>query len=157
MSKKLIPLLITVLALVGIADAGYLTYQKWFGSPPPCTVHFKCQTVLESPWATLAGLPLSVWGLLYYSLVLTLGVLIFLKQEDSSNSPRSKQLSTALLLLASGGSLFSFYLLFLMGVILKAWCLYCLVSAINCQLILISSIANYWSRKHDAISVQAST
>lgn len=146
MPKLLIPLLITLSALLGLLDATYLTYEKWYGSPPPCNLHFQCQTVLDSSWSSLFGIPLSVWGGLYYASILGLGIFMYWVAGQNSSPQRTKTLKRGLLLLTMGGSLFSLYLLFIMGVVLKAWCLYCLFSAFNCQLLLLLSVINFYKK-----------
>lgn len=123
-----------ILPLLGIADAGYLTYEKMQNQLPPCGSGFDCGEVLNSPYAMIGPIPLSVFGLLYYSLLLILGICHFLEIDFSKYTKHKKlklmvkplQLYTTV---SAFGLLFSFYLVLLMGVIIKAWCLYCLVSA----------------------------
>jgi uncharacterized membrane protein len=60
-----------VLALAGIAVAGYLTYVHYAELVPLCVGGGGgCERVQSSPWAELAGVPVALLGLLAYAAVL---------------------------------------------------------------------------------------
>jgi len=60
-----------VLALAGVAIAGYLTYVHYAELEPFCVGGGGgCERVQTSPWAELAGVPVAVLGLLAYLTVL---------------------------------------------------------------------------------------
>ena len=60
-----------VLALAGIAVAGYLTYVHYAELEPLCVGGGGgCERVQSSPWAELAGVPVALLGLLAYAAVL---------------------------------------------------------------------------------------
>jgi uncharacterized membrane protein len=64
---------IVVLCLLGIADAGYLTYVHYEGLKVLCLSSGGCETVQASKWAKLDGIPVSVLGLIgYIAILLTL-------------------------------------------------------------------------------------
>ena len=64
---------IVILCLVGIGDAGYLTYVHYEGLKVLCLSSGGCETVQASKWAKLDGIPVSVLGLIgYISILLTL-------------------------------------------------------------------------------------
>lgn len=65
--------------LLGIATAGYLTLTHYKNYTDPAFSSFcaiskaiNCDTVAQSPWSVLFGLPVSVWGLLGYLIFLVL-------------------------------------------------------------------------------------
>ena len=133
--KTFLLLLHVALPLIGLADAGYITYEDLTGYIPPCGAGFDCGTVLTSPYSHIGPVPIAALGLLYYTTLLILGVLLMLEIEISHFLPKSlkkivttQQLYTAI---TAFGLLFSFYLLFVMAVVLQSWCLYCLISAIT--------------------------
>ncbi|MBP7875666.1 quinone-dependent dihydroorotate dehydrogenase [Candidatus Woesebacteria bacterium] len=131
-------LLIIMLSLVGLTDASYLTYQRAFNIIPPCIPGFQCETVLRSPYANIGVIPLSALGILYYSIVLFLGILVYLESPLPSwlGLKRSKITTLdALQITTTFGLFFSAYLITLMSVVIKAWCTYCLISAIACLLL----------------------
>lgn len=149
--KTLLILLVVVLSLVGISDAGYITYEEFSGIIPPCSNGFQCEKVLTSQWAHIGPIPLSLLGLGYYATVFTIGVLLYLGVKKIpvplpiiSDWP----LEYFLLLLTSSGALFSLYLIFLMGVVIQGWCFYCLISATtSLALFTISAIIGKLSAK----------
>jgi dihydroorotate dehydrogenase len=144
-------LLLVILSLVGIADAGYITYEKYAGIVPPCGAGFDCGAVLNSRWASIGPVPVSVLGLLFYATVLTLASLHFLELEIFSQKQKDVALKSSasiktyahlspihlLACITIIGLIFSFFLLFLMAVVIKAWCLYCLISAATSILLFI--------------------
>ena len=50
-----------LLALVGLADALYLTIEHVTGQSVRCTIISGCSAVLSSPYAVVAGIPLARW------------------------------------------------------------------------------------------------
>ncbi|MFQ5683343.1 MAG: vitamin K epoxide reductase family protein [Candidatus Binatia bacterium] len=68
------------LALIGTGITGYLTASTWTGQAVAgCTVGSGCDVVLNSRWATLFGLPTSLWGFLTYA---GLAGIAFIKRSD---------------------------------------------------------------------------
>lgn len=138
--KPLLPLLITMLALLGMMDAGFITYSEVTGNFPPCKPPFACRTVLDSSWSRIGPVPLYALGMLYYSVLFIVGVLVVTETRFSLKKKRLN-LPKILCVIGTLGGAFSLWLLFVMGIILHAWCLYCLLSAINCLIIFILSAA----------------
>ncbi|MBD0336842.1 MAG: vitamin K epoxide reductase family protein, partial [Cyanobacteria bacterium Co-bin13] len=66
--------LIAGIAGLGILETSYLTWSKLTGNAVACPVE-GCDRVLNSPYATVFGLPLPLFGLLAYGLVFILAVL----------------------------------------------------------------------------------
>jgi uncharacterized membrane protein len=61
---------IVILCLLGIGDAGYLTYVHYEGLKVLCLSSGGCETVQASKWAKLDGVPVSVLGLIGYITIL---------------------------------------------------------------------------------------
>ena len=59
-------LAIVLLAVLGIADAAYLTYVHYAGLKVLCLASGGCETVQASKWSKLDGIPVSVLGLAGY-------------------------------------------------------------------------------------------
>ena len=55
-----------VLALVGFADAAYLTATHYAGASVFCGASGGCETVLSSEFATLGPVPVALIGAVYY-------------------------------------------------------------------------------------------
>ncbi len=51
-----------VVAVVGLAIAGYLTVVHYAGGEPVCAIAHGCDVVQSSRYATLAGVPVALLG-----------------------------------------------------------------------------------------------
>jgi uncharacterized membrane protein len=110
---------IAFLSLIGLADAIYLTVEKLMGGIVQCGIS-NCQDVLNSPYATIAGIPLAAFGALAYFTVFSLATLAAFGYEGA----RSILLYVVTLMLA-----FSIWLFILQAFVLHAFCQFCLLSA----------------------------
>jgi uncharacterized membrane protein/glutaredoxin len=106
------------LSSIGIFLTAYLTWTSFAGATPQgCAVGGGCDTVLTSRWATLLGLPTSLWGLLGYA---ALAAIAFVRRAD-------KQWSYAWTV-AFFGFCYSVYLTVISLTQLQSACPYCLTS-----------------------------
>src|SRR5829696_9199429 len=64
-----------LLALVGLADAIYLTVEHLAGRSVRCTITSGCEEVLNSAYATVGGVPLAALGAVAYFTVFSLAIL----------------------------------------------------------------------------------
>lgn len=124
MTKRNVWYLILALAVVGIIDAGYLTWEHYANVIPPCStsIFVDCGAVLRSKYALVFGIPLAVYGLLYYSAV-TLSILY----AQITNRRVGRYL---LVFLTTAGTFISGYLMYLQLFIIGSICLYCTGSAL---------------------------
>jgi uncharacterized membrane protein len=135
-------LLIGVIALLGVVNTGYLTWQKLSQTPGLCSAG-GCNTVLASDYASFAGIPLTLMGLLSY---VAIAVMAFAPSFIDPQSKRSahQQLNTvtwlAMLALATGIAIFSGYLMILLAYVIKAACPFCIFSAISAAAIFLLTI-----------------
>jgi uncharacterized membrane protein len=103
-------------AFVGAAVAGYLTWTHFADASVICVAGGGCETVQESEYAEIAGIPVALLGLLTYLTVLALVA------WDSVGA----RLGAASL--AFVAFLFSLYLLALQLFVIDAVCIWCLVN-----------------------------
>ena len=103
---------------VGLGVAGYLTVVHYDGGSPVCAIAHGCATVQQSEYASLAGVPVALLGVLGYAAILV-GLLI-----DSEPA----RLATAFLALAGAG--FSAWLTYVEVFTLEAICSWCVASAV---------------------------
>ena len=68
-------ILASVLSLLGLADALYLTIEHLTGQTVRCTILSGCSEVLSSQYAVVAGMPLAAVGAAAYFAVFSLAVL----------------------------------------------------------------------------------
>ena len=114
-----------ILTSIGLLDTLYLTYQHFVNTIPPCHLSFlgDCGQVLQSVYATVYGVPIALLGAIHYSLLfLSLFVALY------SGKILWKRI---VFILTAIGFVTSLYLVSLQGFVLRAWCLYCLFSALT--------------------------
>lgn len=130
MGKTRFRILITigVIALLGIANAGYLAYIAFEGVAPTCTIIKGCELVAASPYARVFGIPLALFGVLFYTLVLGTALWGFLA------APRSR-VARFILPLTALGFLLSLYFLYLQAFVIHAFCQYCLFSLLDATIL----------------------
>lgn len=141
-------IIVLVVALIGFADASFLTLEHYRGEIPPCSLGsiFGCETVLTSSFATIAGVPIALLGAVYY-LTMAVGAFAYLEGR--------REIALRLTLpLAGVGFLFTLVLLSLMAFVIKAWCLYCLVSVLTSTTLFVLAIITF--RKYGGESVPVS-
>ncbi len=111
--------LTAVLALIGLAIAGYLTWVHYAGLEPVCVGGGGgCERVQSSRWAELAGIPVAVLGLGGYVLILAS---LLLPEETGA-------VVAAFLALVGFG--FSAWLTYVEIVKIDAICQWCVASAV---------------------------
>ncbi len=114
---------IMLVGFTGFLDSVYLTAKRFIGGPIPCFVFTGCDTVAQSPYALLFGVPLSVIGVLYYLSVILLVVFYFGTNQQTAMKVFS--------LLSVVGFLASIYFIYLQAFVIKAFCFYCILSAVT--------------------------
>lgn len=118
-SSKLF-IIIACVALVGLADAVYLTVQHVTGQSVRCTIVSGCSEVLSSSYASFNGIPLALIGAIAYFTVFSLAIL----------AAFSYPLVRKLLVVAVGLMfLTTLWLLYLQAFVIGHFCQFCLLSA----------------------------
>lgn len=118
-NKYILPL-IGFLAFLGFLDATYLTILHYKNVIPPCSVIRGCETVLTSQFATLWGIPIALFGVLFYIAVISVCILFYHHSR--------KIFANAIFFIASTGIVVSTILFYIQMAILKTFCQYCLIS-----------------------------
>jgi uncharacterized membrane protein len=120
---------ILVLSALGIILSLYLTYMHFTESQAAfCAAGSDCDTVRQSGFSTIMGIPVAATGVAGYSVIL----IVFL----SGMKKRTKWL--LLYILALAGFVFSAYLTYLELFVIKAMCMYCIFSAVLMTIIFIA-------------------
>jgi uncharacterized membrane protein len=133
MNPKPFFIALLVLGFIGFLDATYLTATHFMDSPPGCGEGGGCEEVTTSEYSTLFGLPIAMFGLLFYLSVIFLSLLWF--DRGFGFIPRILPFITAPAFLFSG------WLVYLMLFVLEAICWYCMGSAASSTLIFLTSVA----------------
>jgi uncharacterized membrane protein len=122
----------TVLAVVGLAVATYLTIIHYAGINPACTAGQSCVKVQTSVWSKVDGVPVALLGLIGYALILA-----------SLLAPDREESRLATLGLTVVGVGFSAYLTYRELFSIHAICEWCVSSAVILTLLLIGAIVRY--------------
>jgi len=138
---------VLALALAGIGVACYLTYIEATGTAAVCGPVGDCNTVQQSRYATVFGVPVAAMGLVgYIGIVLAWGLARF---RTGVVAEWAKIGMFAITLL---GTLFSIYLTFLEPFVIGATCAWCLSSAVliaALHVYAVRSVGSAWSRLRD--------
>ncbi|MBU7587139.1 MAG: vitamin K epoxide reductase family protein [Nostoc sp. TH1S01] len=142
--------IIAAIAGFGALVTGYLTIEKLTGGSVACVAQAStrgCNDVLSSPWGTVFGQPLALFGFLAYTsmVILALAPLV-VKSEDNSQRKKIENLTWLLLLVgAIAMSVFSGYLMYLLAFQIKALCPYCIASALfSLSLLVFTLLGRTW-------------
>lgn len=116
-----------VISLLGFLDATYLTVEFFRGVIPNCGNFTGCETVTTSPYSAIGGVPVALFGALYY-LSIFLGVMLYVDQRDVRVLQWVSRFTVA-------GLLASAVFVYLQVAVIGAWCLYCVASAVTSTLL----------------------
>ena len=103
-------------SVAGVALAAYLTYVHYQPAALICTTGGGCETVQQSKYAVLAGIPVAVLGLAAWTAALVLAIW-------DSELARTLLLAIALIALA-----FAVYLVVLQLFVIDAVCTWCMIN-----------------------------
>ena len=123
--------LILLLAFFGLADSAYLAEHIRTGTPLICDFQgfSDCNTVAESPYSRVLGVPLADFGVAFYGLLFILAALEL--------AYPMRYVRRAIQGLAAAGLIASAYFMFLQFSVINAVCIYCTVSAVISLLIFV--------------------
>ena len=123
---------LVAVSLIGLADSSYLTAKHYLGSPVNCSIFNGCEKVTTSPYSIILGVPVELLGVLYYFSFLLL-IIFYIDTRREKILEFTARFSII-------GVIASFWFLFLQIFIIKALCLYCLISATSSALLFILGI-----------------
>ncbi|CAK6701527.1 Vitamin K epoxide reductase [Synechococcus sp. CBW1107] len=135
-----------ILATIGAIDTGAITLKRWgLIGPLSCPGGAEgCDKVLNSVWGSLFGQPLSLFGFLAYATVLVLAVLPLVLRGEA-RSAIAERSWWGLFLFSGGMAVFSLLLMGLLVFKIKAFCFFCVLSAVlSLSLFVLSLIGGQW-------------
>ncbi len=148
-------IIIAILSTIGLVDTGSITLKDWglLTSLSCPGIKDSCETVLNSPWGTLFennqfSIPLSFAGFITYLLILILTLFLSLNLI-SPKEKLNKLIWWLIFLISCGSSIFSLLLINIMFFKIKAYCFFCILSAVlSISIFIISMIgAKFESRE----------
>jgi uncharacterized membrane protein len=123
-----------VISIIGTADAIYLLIYKLTGNPHMCLGNGGCHNVNFSPYSEIGGIPVSIFGIFAYLVILLILALEARVKIAKENGP------LAIFGISLCGVAFSVYLTYLEIYVIHAICPFCVVSAIAITFIFILAI-----------------
>ena len=139
---------IGAVAAVGLVETAFLTAVELAGSAADVCPTSGCKEVLESPYATVFGLPLTLFGFIAYTsmAVLAFAPLAIAPQKNKQLRSNLEKI-TWLPMFALGTAMlvFSINLMYVMLFKIDALCPYCIASALlSVTLFVLTSIGRDW-------------
>ncbi len=129
-------MVLAVLSLLGLLVALYmLAYAMGFTGPVICGVG-DCEAVQNSPYSRIGSFPVAGFGIVGYLAML---VLAFLGLQPSF--VRSRLVAVGLLVGSIVGLAFSAYLTYLEAFVIRAWCQWCVLSAVIMLLAFLAALS----------------
>lgn len=130
-------ILMGLISTVGLIDAMYLTVTHYTQALVPCNFTHGCETVLQSSYSEILGLPIASLGIIFY--VVALAAVVYFLQH--------KTYHWWLSVWGIIGFCSTLYLLYIQAFVLNAFCQYCLLSAATSTLIFILTTVLYWNNR----------
>lgn len=124
MGRKTLLAVILTLALLGLADSWYLAESAATDTPLVCGPGMLegCNAVAQSPYSKLFGIPLGVYGVLFYGLIFAFSLTALMY--------KSRMVPLYLFIVSGAGALASLAFLYIQFFLIQALCIYCLMSAL---------------------------
>ena len=140
--------IIGAIAIAGAVLTAYLTVTKLTGSGPACSVDggagAGCSGVLDSAYATVFGLPLSLFGCLAYISMAAFALVPLAIDRDKQKALKKQAENYTWWLLLAGSiamAVFSGYLMYVLATELRTSCPYCIGSALFSLSLLVFTVA----------------
>ena len=110
-------LILAILDVIGLAIASYLSVVEVGGGVPVCGPLKGCETVAQSEYSRIGGIPVAVYGVVLSLTLLTLALAWW-----KSNARGLLLLHYGLSL---GGVIFEIYFMYIQLVVIRAVCVWC--------------------------------
>lgn len=121
-------------SLVGLFVSIYLLITYVTGKPIVCGTNAGCELVRASKWATTSGIPRPAFGILFY-----LSIILLLAFHAYAPTLRPRFFRVCLLAVTTIGFIESAFLTLVQWFDLRAFCLWCLLSAVAATVIFVLS------------------
>jgi uncharacterized membrane protein len=131
-------LVAVIVAIIGLADSGYLTVKHLRGDYVRC--EDDCSAVLGSKYADVAGVPLAAFGAIAYFAVFVAAALAAIGHIGARR---------VVALFAIPMAVTSLWLVYLQAFIIHSFCRYCLLSAAACITLAVLVLIE-WLLRHRA-------
>lgn len=141
----LISILFIVFSFLGIVDSTFLTIEHFRNDNIICLIVEGCDTVLNSEYSLIFGIPVAILGLLYYISIFIFSMIAFKKKKEII----LKHLSFFTII----GLIASFWFIYLQIFVIGAICTYCIISALISIILFTSGITFLYKFKCSPLEV----
>lgn len=125
--------LFLLISFAGFIDATYLTIKHYQGGIVPCSNIGECERVLSSEYSVIFGIPVALFGALYYLTIFMLSI--------SYIDLKKTYLLSLVAYLTPLGFLASAYFIYIQLFVIKSLCLFCLFSALTSFALFVLGVA----------------
>ncbi|MEK7083605.1 MAG: vitamin K epoxide reductase family protein [Patescibacteria group bacterium] len=132
---RMIHRVMLIASLVGLFASVYLLITYISGKPIVCGANAGCEIVRASKWAYTFGIPRPAFGVIFY-----LAVIFLLATHAYAPHVRPRTWRLAMLIVGTAGFIESAFLTLVQWLDIRAFCLWCLISAAAATLIFILSL-----------------
>lgn len=119
-----LPMLMVLLAIFGLGISFYIYNKKGKGAHLVCPIGSSCNFVIYSSYSKTFGLRNEIGGMIYYFFTALIYFYVLLE------IPVTPVILALYLFSSLCAFMFSLYLTFIQGFVLKRWCAWCVSSAI---------------------------
>ena len=113
------------LACVGIAETAYLVRTRRTGQKPVCFIGKECDKVLGSKYSKIVLFHNDTWGTLFYVAIALLTAFLVIGVEPLIWWERFMKI------FVGAGAVISLVLIYLQWKVIRAWCFWCVLSALT--------------------------
>ena len=148
---KWLPILFLPVSAIGFVDATYLAAKHYLGSPVSCNLLKGCEQVTSSQYSAIFGVPVALLGSIFYLTILIISIIYF--------DTKKEKVFLLASMLTPVGFLASLWFIYLQVFVIRALCLYCMVSATTSTTLFILSLLylnRYRSQKNNEQAVDQS-
>jgi uncharacterized membrane protein len=128
-------MLVAVVALAGAMISGYMLLYKLGVITSLACGTGACESVQASPWSDFLGVPVPLWGVLGYGLIFATA-LIGIQPAHAAD----RRIAIVLAAACTYAFAFSLYLTWIEAVRIRAWCRWCVGSAIVATLLFLLAL-----------------
>ncbi|HEX6940389.1 MAG TPA: vitamin K epoxide reductase family protein [Longimicrobiales bacterium] len=129
---------VALLSVVGVFISAYLLLHKLGVVGTLVCGTGSCETVQASPWAVFLGVPVPAWGVVGYGALLAVSLV-----GVRPGFWGSRRLGWVLVVLGAAAFGFSAYLTAIEAFVIRAWCRWCVASAVVATLIFVFSLGEW--------------
>ena len=133
--QRLIASLI-VLSLLGLANAAHIAWKRKRDMPLSCPLKQDCNAVIHSEWSRIFFIKNDTLGIIFYAIVVVIGFALFIFA--------SATVLYSLVILSTFAFLFSIFLIYLQGYVLRNYCFHCLISSVLTTLVFVNSVVLFY-------------